>query len=61
MSETNKYPEKIISLAPALTEILFALGLSQRVVGVTDSCDDPAKVNNWPHGACWFYPDLAKL
>ena len=61
MSETNKYPEKIISLAPALTEILFALGLSQRVVGVTDSCDYPAKVKNWPHVACWFDPDLAKL
>ena len=61
MSETNKYPEKIISLAPALTEILFALGLSPRVVGVTDSCDYPAQVKNWPHVACWFDPDLAKL
>lgn len=61
MSETNKYPKKIISLAPALTEILFALGLSQRVVGVTDSCDYPAQVKKWPHVACWFDPDLAKL
>ena len=61
MPETNKYPQKIISLAPALTEILFALGLSHRVAGVTDSCDYPAQVKNWPHVACWFDPDLAKL
>ena len=61
MLETRKYPEKIISLVPALTEILFALGLSQRVVGVTDSCDYPAQVKDWPHVACWFDPDLAKL
>ena len=61
MPGTNKYPKKIISLAPALTEILFALGLSQRIVGVTDSCDYPAQVKNWPHVACWFDPNLAKL
>jgi len=61
MPETSKYPEKIISLAPALTEILFALGLSHRVAGVTDSCDYPAQVKNWPNVACWFDPDLAKL
>ena len=61
MPGTNKYPKKIISLAPALTEILFALGLSHRVAGVTDSCDYPAQVKNYPHVACWFDPDLAKL
>jgi iron complex transport system substrate-binding protein len=61
MPETSKCPEKIISLAPALTEILFALGLSHRVAGVTDSCDYPAQVKKWPNVACWFDPDLAKL
>lgn len=34
-------PARIVSLAPALTEILFALGLDERVVGVTDFCDYP--------------------
>jgi len=61
MPETSISPEKIISLAPALTEILFALELSHRVAGVTDSCDYPVQVNNWPHVACWFDPDLEKL
>ena len=36
-------PQRIVSLAPSNTEILFALGLSQRVVGVTDFCDYPAE------------------
>jgi iron complex transport system substrate-binding protein len=34
-------PERIVSLAPANTEILFALGLGDRVVGVTDYCNYP--------------------
>lgn len=34
-------PEKIVSLAPNNTEILFALGLGDKVVGVTSFCDYP--------------------
>jgi iron complex transport system substrate-binding protein len=34
-------PQRIVSLAPNLTEILFALGLGDRVVGVTRYCDYP--------------------
>ena len=37
----EKVPERIISLAPSNTEILFALGLGDRVVGVSDYCDYP--------------------
>lgn len=33
--------ERIVSLAPSNTEILFALGLGDKVVGVTDFCDYP--------------------
>lgn len=36
-------PERIISLAPSNTEILFALGVGDRVVAVTDYCDYPAE------------------
>lgn len=35
-------PSRIISLAPSTTEILFALGLGDRIVGVTSFCDYPA-------------------
>ena len=34
-------PKRIISLAPNITEILFALGLGDRIVGVTSFCDYP--------------------
>lgn len=37
----EKAPETIISLAPNNTEILFALGLGDNVVGVTSFCDYP--------------------
>lgn len=36
-------PQRIVSLAPANTEILFALGLGDNVVGVTDYCNYPAE------------------
>ncbi|MDR1419852.1 MAG: cobalamin-binding protein [Treponema sp.] len=33
--------ERIVSLSPAVTEILFAAGAGERVVGVTEYCDYP--------------------
>ena len=36
-------PNRIISTSPAITEILFALGAGDRVVGVTDFCSYPEK------------------
>ena len=40
----DKVPEKIVSLSPANTEIVFALGAGSKVVGVTSYCDYPAEV-----------------
>ena len=57
----NEISERIVSLTPSLTEILFSLDLSQRVVGVTDSCDYPAEANRRPHVDCWFDPNLEKI
>lgn len=37
----ERTPERIISLAPSNTETLFALGLGEKVVGVTEFCDYP--------------------
>ncbi len=39
-------PKRIVSLAPANTEIAFALGLGDRVVGVTTYDDFPAAVKS---------------
>lgn len=37
-----KAPTRIISLAPSITEMLFAIGAGGQVVGVTEFCDYPA-------------------
>ena len=36
-----KTPNRVISLAPSITEILFAIGAGNLVVGVTELCDYP--------------------
>lgn len=41
-------PRRLVSLSPSNTEILFALGLGNRVVGVTEWCDYPAEAANKP-------------
>jgi len=40
----NKKPERIVSLSPANTEIVFAIGAGDKVVGVTEYCDFPPQV-----------------
>jgi iron complex transport system substrate-binding protein len=36
-----KAPNRVISLAPSITEMLFALGLDDQIVGVTEFCNYP--------------------
>jgi iron complex transport system substrate-binding protein len=40
---------RIVSLAPSVTETLFALDLGDRIVGDTDFCDYPAEAKKKPH------------
>ncbi len=39
----NGEVERIVSISPSNTEVVFALGLGDRVVGVTDYCNYPAE------------------
>src|SRR4029079_8015983 len=41
-------PERIVSLAPAMTETLFAVGAGPRVVAVTTSDSYPPEVKQLP-------------
>ena len=41
-------PRRIISLAPSMTEILYALGLGDNIVGVTTFCDNPEEAKKKP-------------
>jgi len=43
----DAFPDKIISLAPSTTEILFALGLDEKVVAVSNYCDYPYDFSAW--------------
>jgi len=43
----NEPPERIVSLAPSNTEMLFAVGAGDKVVGVTDVCDYPYNFTAW--------------
>ncbi|HEY8414627.1 MAG TPA: cobalamin-binding protein [Thermaerobacter sp.] len=44
----QKRPERIVSLAPSNTEILFAIGAGDRVVGVDSFSDYPAEASKLP-------------
>jgi iron complex transport system substrate-binding protein len=44
----RRQPARIVSAAPSTTEILFALGLGDRVVGVTTFCDYPEAAKSKP-------------
>ncbi len=57
----NKLPQRIVSLAPSITEILFALGLEDRIVGVTDYCDYPDGAKAKPRVASYTTPNMEKL
>jgi len=54
-------PQRIVSLAPSITEILFALGLGDRVVGVTRYCRYPAEAIDKPRVGGYFDPNYEAI
>jgi iron complex transport system substrate-binding protein len=57
----NVHPERIISLAPSNTEILFALELGDRVVGVTDYCNYPPEATTKPSVGDYIAPNIEEI
>lgn len=56
------FPSRVISLVPSITESLFALGLDERLVGVTRYCTEPsARVVQKPKVGGQKDPDLQKI
>jgi iron complex transport system substrate-binding protein len=51
-------PKRIISTAPSITETLFALGLGDRVVGVTQYCKFPPEAEKIPRIGSWSTTNL---
>ncbi len=42
----EKEPSRVISLAPSITEIIFAIGSEEKLVGRTEYCDYPKEVSD---------------
>ena len=58
----EKEPQRIVSLAPSITEDLYYLGLFDKVVGVTIYDDFPSGVNNLTRvGGYGKYADLERI
>jgi len=54
-------PQRIVSLSPGITEILFAIGAGDRVVGVTDFCNYPEKAKSLPKVGGLLNPSYERL
>jgi len=57
----DEIPQRIVSHVPCITEILFALGLEERVVGVSDYCDYPEEAKLKPSVGNYFNPSIEKI
>jgi iron complex transport system substrate-binding protein len=67
VAEANSIPAplpkelRIVSLAPNLTEILFALGLNQEIVAVTSDSDYPQQAQSLPEVGTFWQPDMEAI
>ena len=52
---------RIVSLAPNLTETVYALGLEDKLVGDTTYCDTPAAAREKPHIGAPLTPSLEAI
>jgi len=56
-----EHPQRLVSLAPSITEIIYALGLGDRLVGDTDYCDYPPEAKRKPHVGALVSPSLERI
>jgi iron complex transport system substrate-binding protein len=54
-------PQRIVSLVPSVTELLFALGAEDKLVGVTDYCDFPPLARRKPSVGGMVAPSLETI
>ncbi len=54
-------PQRIVSTAPSITEMLYALGLGDRVVGVTPFCRYPPEAARKPKIGTYLQPDAESV
>lgn len=57
----EKEPEKIVSVSPTLTEMVYALGAGDKLIGRSDYCDYPAEVFEVESMGTIQTPDMEKI
>lgn len=57
----EEVPQRIVCFGPSITEIAFALGLGEWVVGVDDFSDYPAQAQDLPKVGSAFAPSIESL
>jgi len=57
----DQIPQRLVSFGPSITEILFALGLEEKVVGVSSYCDYPEAAELKPKVGDAFNPSLERI
>jgi iron complex transport system substrate-binding protein len=55
------HPMRIVALAPSITEVVFALGVEDRLVGVTRFSDYPEAAKTLPRVGSYVQLDLEKI
>jgi len=58
---SGSIPQRVVSLAPSITETVFALGFGVRLVGVTNHCDYPAEAKRLPKIGDFMSPSLEAI
>ena len=59
--EAQHVPQRIVSLAPSVTEMLFVMGAGPRVIAVSSFDHFPAEVDRLPRVGALVDPDLEKI
>lgn len=54
-------PQRIVSLAPSVTEILYRIDLGDRIAGVTEFCDFPAAARQKPRIGGFANPSAERI
>ncbi len=59
--ELPDHPQRIVSLAPSITDTLFRLGLQDRIVGLSAFCHRPPETKKFPKVGSYLYVNYKRL
>lgn len=58
---TAVFPQRVISLSPNFTEIIYDIGAQDQLVGVTDFCKFPPEAREKEKVGGWVNPNIEKI